>query len=90
MGKKGTLICKKSNIEGRKRGCRQRSVSRYKTLLPTQVENIQHAISHFIQRQTFTALNYAQNFGNRMKESLKRTTNSNSRIVPCQILSCLC
>ena len=83
-------FCKKGNIEARKRGCRQRSISRYKTLLTTQVENLQHAISHFIQHHTFSALNYAQNCGNRMKESLKRTANSKSRIVPCQILSCLC
>ena len=44
------------------------SVSRYKKLLTTQV------VSHFIQHKTFSALNYAQDFGNRMMESLKRTT----------------
>ena len=53
-----------------------------------------HAISHFIQHKTFSALNYAQDFRIRVKESLKRSMNSKwatftkSRIVPCQILSC--
>ena len=48
---------------------------RYKKLRTTQVENL-HAASHFTQHKTFSALNYAQDFGNRVKESLKRTTNS--------------
>ena len=67
---------------------------RYKKLLTTQVENL-YAVSHFTQHKTFSTLNYAQDFG-RVKESLKRTTNSKwatltkSRIVPCQILSCHC
>ena len=52
-----------------------KSVSRYKKLLTTQVENL-HAVSHVVQHKTFSALNYAQDFGNRVKESLKRTTNS--------------
>ena len=47
---------------------------RYKKLPTTQVENL-HAASHFTQHKTFSALNYAQDFGNRVKESLKRTTN---------------
>ena len=69
-----------------------KSVSRYRKLLTTQVENL-HAVSHFIQHKTLSALNYAQEFGNRVKESLKTATNSKwatftkSRIVPCQILS---
>ena len=64
-------------------------------VLTTQVENL-HAVSHFIQHKKFSALNYAQDLRNRVKESLKRTTNSKwatfakSLIVPCQILSCLC
>ena len=33
--------------------------------------------SHIIQHKTFSALNYAQDFGNRVMESLKRTTNLN-------------
>ena len=40
------------------------------------MENL-HAVSHIIQHKTFSALNYAQDFGNRVMESLKRTTNSN-------------
>ena len=47
---------------------------RYKKLPTTQVENL-HVASHFTQHKTFSALNYAQDFGNRVKESLKRTTN---------------
>ena len=48
-----------------------------------------------LQHKTFSALNYAQDFGTTVKESLKRTRNSKratltkSRIVPCQILSWL-
>ena len=34
-----------------------------------------------IQHKTFSALNCTQHFGNRVKESLKRNTNSNSRKV---------
>ena len=43
-----------------------------RTLLTTQVENL-HAVSHF-KNETFTALQYAQDFGTILKESLKRTT----------------
>ena len=49
-----------------------------------------------LQPKTFSALNYAQDFGTTVKESLKRTTSTKwvtltkSRIVPCQILSCVC
>ena len=49
-----------------------------------------------LQHETFSALNYAQDFGAIVRESLKRTTNSKwatltkSRIVPCQIPLCLC
>ena len=48
---------------------------RYKKLPTTQVENL-HAASHFTRHKPFSALNYARDFGNRVKESLKRTTNS--------------
>ena len=46
-----------------------------------------------LQHKKFSALNYAQDFGTTVKESLKRTRNSKwatltkSRIVPYQILS---
>ena len=43
-----------------------------RTLLTTLVENL-HAVSHF-KNETFTALQYAQDFGTISKESLKRTT----------------
>ena len=42
------------------------------TLLTTQVENL-HAVSHF-KHETFNALNYSQDFGTIVKESLKRIT----------------
>ncbi|XP_066020793.1 uncharacterized protein [Pocillopora verrucosa] len=42
------------------------------TLLTTQVENLD-AVSYF-KNETFTALQYAQDFGTILKESLKRTT----------------
>ena len=43
-----------------------------RTLLTTLVENL-HAVSH-LKNETFTALQYAQDFGTISKESLKRTT----------------
>ena len=50
-----------------------------------------------LQNKTFSALKYTQDFGTTVKKSLKRTrknskwtTLTKSRIVPCQILSCLC
>ena len=43
------------------------------TLLTTQVENL-HAVSHF-KHNTFSVLEYAQDFEANVKESLKRTTN---------------
>ena len=49
-----------------------------------------------LQHKTFSTLNYARDFGATMKESLKRTRNRSglprlkkTRIVPCQIRSCL-
>ena len=42
------------------------------TLLTTQVEN-PHAVSHF-KHETFSALNYSQDFGTIVKKSLKRIT----------------
>ena len=43
-----------------------------RTLLTTLVENL-HTVSH-LKNETFTALQYAQDFGTISKESLKRTT----------------
>ena len=42
------------------------------TLLTTQVENL-HAVTHF-KHESSSVLNYAQDFGTIVKESLKRTT----------------
>lgn len=42
------------------------------TLLTTEVENL-HAVSHF-KHETFTVLQYAQDFGTIFKESPKRTS----------------
>ena len=42
------------------------------TLLTSQVENL-HAASHF-KHDTFIVLEYAQDFGTTVKDSLKRTT----------------
>ncbi|KXJ07208.1 hypothetical protein AC249_AIPGENE9328 [Exaiptasia diaphana] len=44
-----------------------------KTLLTTQVKNL-HAVSHF-KHETFSVLEYAQDFDSVVKESLQRTTN---------------
>ena len=63
---------KKGNTGTRKR-VSTKSVSRYKKLMTTQVENL-NAVSHFNTKHC--ALNYAQDFETTMKESLKRTTNS--------------
>ena len=51
-----------------------KSISRYKKLLTTQVEDL-YAISHFNTKH-FSALNYAQDFRTTVKESLKRTMSS--------------
>ena len=64
INKKGTSA-KKVTMRTRTR-MSKKSVSRYEQILTTQVERL-HAISHFIQHKTFSALNYAQDFGNRMK-----------------------
>lgn len=44
----------------------------WQTLLTTQTENL-HAVSHF-KHETFSALQYAIDFGTISKESLKRIT----------------
>ena len=43
------------------------------TLLTTHVENLHAVVSHF-KHETFSVLQYAQNFGTFVKESMKRTT----------------
>lgn len=42
------------------------------TLLTTQVKNL-YAVSHF-KHETFTVLQYSQDFGTIVKESIKRTS----------------
>ena len=74
--RRNRYVCEKGNGWGTRTRMSTKSVSRYKKLLTTQVENL-HAVSHVIQHKTFSALNYAQDFGNRVMESLKRTTNLN-------------
>ena len=66
-------VCEKGNIAGRGRGCRQNLNGGKKTSgnasgKPTCGFSLQH--------NTFCALNYAQDFGTTVKESLKRTTSS--------------
>ena len=73
IGEKGRL--RKRYHWGTQTRMSTKSVSRYKKLLTTQVENLL-AVSHLIQHKTFSALSYAQDFGNRVKGSLKRTTSS--------------
>ena len=67
----------KRNIEGRERRCRQSLYQDTKTR------------GFSLKHKTFSALNYAQDFGTTVKESIKITTNSKwatptkSRFVPC-------
>ena len=85
-------VCK-GNIAGRERGCRQ---SLYRGKKTSDNTGGTRTRDFSLQHKTFSALNYARDFGTTVKESLKRTRNSKwvtltkSRIVPCQILSCLC
>ena len=50
-----------------------------RTLPTTIVENL-YAVSHF-KNETFTALQYARDFGTIAKESLKRTTKGEQKIL---------
>ena len=64
-------VCEKGNIAGRGRGCRQNLYRGKKNNAggkPTCGFSLHH--------NTFSALNYAQDFGITGKESLKRTTSS--------------
>ena len=66
-------VCEKGNIAVRGRGCRQNLYRGKKTSdnaggKPTYGLSLQH--------NTSSALNYAQDFGTTVKESLKRTTSS--------------
>ena len=72
----GEKVCKKGNIEGREREVDKICIEVQKNFWQrTEAENL-HAVSHFIQHKTLSSLNYAQDFGNWVKESLKVTPSS--------------
>ena len=66
-------VCEKGNIAGRGRGCRK-NLYRGKKISDNVGGNPTCGFS--LQHNTFSALNYAQDFGTTVKESLKRTTSS--------------
>ena len=66
-------VCKKGNIAGRGRGCRQNLHRGKKT---SNIAGGKPTCGFSLQHNTFNALNYAQDFGTTVKESLKRTTSS--------------
>ena len=51
-----------------------------KKIQTTQVENL-FTYGFSLQRDTFSALNYAKDFGTTVKESLTRTSNSKRAIL---------
>ena len=67
------VVCEKGNIAGRGRGCRQNLYRGKKT---SENAGGKPTCGFSIQHNTFSALNYAQDFGTTVKESLKRTTRS--------------
>ena len=66
--------CEKGNIAGHRRGCRQNLYRGKKK--PSDNASGKPTCGFSLQRNTFSALNYAQDFGTTIKESLKRTTSS--------------
>ena len=71
-------VCEKGNIAGRRRGCRQNLYRGKKT---SDNAGGKPTYGFSLQRDTFSALNYAQDFGTTVKESLSRTTNSKRAIL---------
>ena len=67
------VVCEKGNIAGRGRGCRQNLYRGKKT---SENAGGKPTCGFSIQHNTFSALNYAQDFGTTVQESLKRTTRS--------------
>ena len=67
-------VCEKGNIAGRGRGCRQNLYRGKKKTSDNAGGKPTYGFS--LQRDTFSALNYAKDFGTTVKESLKRTTSS--------------
>ena len=59
IGEKGTSAKTVTLRDTNEDAASAKSVSWFKKLLTTQVENL-NAVSHFIQYKTFSALNYAR------------------------------
>ena len=83
-------VCEKGSIERRERGCWQNLYRGTKNFW----QRMWKAYTSFsLQHKTFSAWNYAQDFGITVKQSLKRTTSSKwatltkSRIVPCHVMT---
>ena len=68
--------CEKVNIAGRGRGCRQNLYRGKKKKKPSDNASGKPTCGFSLQHNAFSALNYAQDFGTTIKESLKRTTSS--------------
>ena len=66
-------VCEKGNIAGRRRGRRQNLDRGKKT---SGNPGGKPTCGFSLQYNTFSALNYIQDFGTTVKESLKRTTSS--------------
>ena len=82
-------VCEKSSIERRERGCWQNLYRGTKNFW----QPMWKAYTGFsVQHKTFSALNYAHDFGTTVEQSLKRTTSSKwathtkSRIVLCHVM----
>ena len=82
-------VCGKGSIERRERGCWQNLYLGTKNFW----QRMWKAYTGFsVQHKTFSALNYAQDFGTTVEQSLKRTTSSKwatltkSPIVPCHVM----
>ena len=67
-------IFEKGNIAGRGRGCRKNLYRGKKK--PSDNASGKPTCGFALQHNTFSALNYAQDFGTTVKESLKRTKSS--------------
>ena len=66
-------VCKKGNIARRGRGCRQNLYGGKKT---SDNAGGKPTCGCLLQYNTFSTLNYAQDFGTTVIESLERTTRS--------------
>ena len=82
-------VCEKGSIERHERGCWQNLYRGTKNFW----QRMWKAYTGFsVQHKTFSALNYAHDFGTTVEQSLKRTTSSKwatltkSRIVSCHVM----